>query len=71
MTASDLCTRRKALQGFRLPKSLVDMSPVLHFLLVGEKIQSTFSTAMDLFFLKWGGGQKHKKMWLISGSMGG
>lgn len=55
MSASDLCTRRKALQGFRLPKSLVDMSPVLHFLLVGEKIQSTFSTAMDLFFLKWRG----------------
>lgn len=61
MTASDLCTRRKALQGFRLPKSLVDMSPVLHFLLVGEKIQSTFSTAMDLFFLKWGGGAETQK----------
>lgn len=52
MTGSDLSTRRKALQGFRFPESLVDVSPVLHFFLVREKIQSAFSTAMDPFFLK-------------------
>lgn len=49
---SDLCTRRQALQSFRFPESLVDVSPVLHFLLVGEEIQSALSTAMDPFFLK-------------------
>lgn len=51
MTASDLCSWSKALQGFRFSESLVDVSPVLHFLLVGEEIQSAFSTAMDPLFL--------------------
>lgn len=37
-SGSDLCSWRKTLQGFRLPESLVDMSPVLHFLLVGKEI---------------------------------
>lgn len=49
---SDLGSRRKALQGFRFSKSLVDLGPVLHFLFVGEEIQSAFSTAMDPFFLE-------------------
>lgn len=52
MTGSDLCSWRKALQSFGFSESLVDLSPVLHFLFVGEKIQSAFSTAMDTFFLK-------------------
>lgn len=52
MTGSDLCSRRKALQSFRFSESLVDLSPVLQFLLVCEEIQPAFSTAMDPFFLK-------------------
>lgn len=48
----DLCSRREALQGFRFSESLVDVSSVLHFLLVGEEIQSAFSTAMDPLSLK-------------------
>lgn len=42
---------RKTLQGFRFSERLVDVSPVLYFLLVGEEIQSAFSTAIDPFSL--------------------
>ena len=52
MKGSDLCSRGKAFQGERFSESLVHVSPVLHFLLVGEKIQSALSTAMDSFFLE-------------------
>lgn len=60
----DLCSWRKTLQGFRFSEGLVDLSSVLHFLLVGEKIQSAFSTAMDPLSLKQE--REIKRVWLQS-----
>lgn len=48
---SDLCPRGKPFKRFRFPEGFVDMSPVVHFFLVGKEVQSAFSTAIDPFSL--------------------